>query len=130
MNALAHLASLLGLNDDDVNDLTHAILSAENRQLAAVHDGIGTVMNLTGAEMRDQLRSANRFPPALDALFDFLRSQPPTSPRLRKEIQDLGQIASDLLARSGHDGHVHHRVLRVAALIPRRLLWKHVEPDS
>jgi patatin-related protein len=130
MNALAHLARLLNLNDDDINDLTKAILAAENRELAAVQDGIGTAMNLTGTEMRDHLRSANRFPPALDALFDFLRSQAPTSPPLRKEIQDLGQIASDLLARSGHDGHVHHPVVRAAALIPRELLWKHVEPDG
>ena len=86
-------------------------------------------MNLIGTEMRDHLRSADRFPPALDALFDLLRSQAPTSPPLPKEIQHLSQIASDLLARSGHDGHVRHRVLRDTALIPRTLLWKHVEPD-
>jgi predicted acylesterase/phospholipase RssA len=130
MNALAHLASLLGLGDDDVSDLTNAILAAENRQLAAVQDGIGTVMNLTGTEMRDDLRSANRFPPALDALFDFIRSAAPTRPPLQKVIQPLGQVASDLLARSGHEGHVRHHVLREAALVFRKLLWKHVGPDS
>ncbi len=126
MNALAHLASLLGLNDDDVNDLTQAILAAENRQLAAVQDQIGTIMNLTGPEIRDYLRSADRFPPALDALFDLFRSQAPTSPRLPNGLQDLGQVVSDLLARSGHEGHVRHHILRDAALIPRDLLWKHV----
>jgi patatin-related protein len=130
MNALAHLASLLSLDDDDVKNLTKAILAAENRQLKAVQDGIRTAMNLTGPEMRDYLRSANRFPPALDALFDFLRSQAPTSPPLRKELQDLGQIASDLLARSGHDGHVRHPVLREIAEPLRRHLWEHVKPDS
>jgi hypothetical protein len=35
MNALARLASLLGLENDEVNDLTKAILAAENRQLPA-----------------------------------------------------------------------------------------------
>jgi patatin-related protein len=129
MNALAHLASLLGLTDDEVNDLTNAILAVEGRQLPAVQAGISTAMNLTDAQMRDQLRSAGRFPPALDALFDFIRSQAPTNPPLRVELERLGQIASDLFARSGHTGHVSHRVLRTAALIPRRLLWKRVEPS-
>ena len=40
MNALARLARLLGLNDDEVNDLTKAILAAEGRQLPGVQDGI------------------------------------------------------------------------------------------
>ena len=128
MNALAHLASLLGLTEDEVNDLTNAILAVEGRQLSAVQAGIGTVMNLTSTQMRDYLRSAGRFPPALDALFDFIRSQAPTNPQLRKEIENLGQIASDLFARSGHAGRVSHPILRAAALIPRRLLWKRVEP--
>lgn len=87
-------------------------------------------MNLTGTQMRDYLRSAGRFPPALDALFDFIRSQAPTNPQLRKEIENLGQIASDLFGRSGHTGRVSHPILRAAALIPRRLLWKRVEPGG
>ena len=62
MNALAHLASLLGLTDDEVNDLTNAILAVEGRELPAVQAGISTAMNLTDAQMRDQLRSAGRFP--------------------------------------------------------------------
>jgi patatin-related protein len=128
MNALAHLASMLGLTDDEVNDLTNAILAVEGRQLSAVQASISTVMNLTGTQMRDDLRSAGRFPPALDALFDFIRSQAPTNPQLRTEIEKLGQIASDLFARSGHTGPVSHPVLRAAFLIPRRLLWKRVEP--
>ena len=98
MNALARLARLLGLNDDEVNDLTKAILAAENRQLPAVQGGIATAMNYTGKEIRDHLRSANRFSPALDALFDLLRSDAPTDPPLRTEIHDLGQAVSDLLA--------------------------------
>jgi len=128
MNALAHLARLLGLTEDEVNDLTNAILAAEGRQLSAVQADIGTVMNLTSAKMLDDLRSAGRFPPALDALFDFIRSQAPTFPNLPPEIGKLGRIASDLLARSGHTGPVGHRILRAVALIPRRLLWKRVEP--
>jgi patatin-related protein len=128
MNALAHLATLLNLTEDEVNDLTNAILAVEGRQLSAVQAGIRTVMNLTGTQMMDYLRSAGRFPPALDALFDFIRSQAPTNPQLRKEIENLGQIASDLFARSGHTGHVSHPILRAAALIPRRLLWKRAEP--
>ena len=79
MNALAHLASLLDLDDADVDELTKAILAAENRQLGAVQADIGTVMNLTGEQVWADLRSANRFPPALDALFDFLRSRRPPS---------------------------------------------------
>jgi hypothetical protein len=35
-------------------------------------------LNLTGTQMRDYLRSVGRFPPALDALVDFIRSQAPT----------------------------------------------------
>jgi patatin-related protein len=128
MNALAHLATLLGLTDDEVNDLTNAILAVEGRQLTAVQAGIKTVMNLTGTQMQDYLRSAGRFPPALDALFEFIRSQAPTNPQLRKEIENLGQVASDLFARSDHTGRVSHSILRAAALIPRRLLWKRVEP--
>ena len=128
MNALAHLASLLGLTEDEVNDLTNAILAAEGRQLSAVQARIGTVMNLTGTQMRDYLRSSGRFPPVLDALLDFIRSQAPTNPQLRKEIENLGQIASDLFGRSGHTGRVSHPILRAAAVIPRRLLWKRVEP--
>ena len=128
MNALAHLAGLLGLTPDEVNDLTNAILAAEGHQLPAVQAGIGTVMNLTGAQVWEHLRSAGRFPPALDALFDFIRSQAPTNPHLRKEIENLGQISSDLFARSGHTGHVSHPVLRAIALIPRRLLWRHAKP--
>jgi predicted acylesterase/phospholipase RssA len=128
MNALAHLASLLGLTEAEVNDLTSAILAVEGRQLSAVQAGISTVMNLTGTQMQDYLRSAGRFPPALDALLAFIRSQAPTNPQLRKEIENLGQIASDLFARSGHTGRVSHPILRAATLIPRRLLWKRVEP--
>jgi predicted acylesterase/phospholipase RssA len=128
MNALAHLASLLGLTEDEVNDLTNAILAAEGRQLSAVQARIGTVMNLTGTQMRDYLRSSGRFPPVLDALLDFIRSQAPTNPQLRREIENLGQIASDLFGRSGHTGRVSHPILRAAAVIPRRLLWKRVEP--
>ena len=41
MNALAHLASLLGLTEGEVNELTNAILAAEDRQLSAVKAGIG-----------------------------------------------------------------------------------------
>jgi patatin-related protein len=130
MNALARLATLLGLNDDEVDGLTKAILAAEGRELPAVQNGIATAMNFTGKEIRDHLRSANRFPPALDALFDLLRSDAPTSPRLRTEIHDLGQAVSDLLARSGHEDPVKHHVLREAALIVRKLLWKHVEPGE
>lgn len=128
MDALAHLAVLLGLTEDEVNDLTNAILAAEDRQLSAVQAGIGTVINLTGTQLRDYLRSAGRFPPALDALFDFIRSQAATNPQLRKETENLGQIASDLFARSGHTARVRHPILRAASLIPRRLLWKRVEP--
>jgi patatin-related protein len=129
MNALAHLATLLGLTEEEVSDLTNAILAVEGRQLSAVQAGIGTAMNLASKKMLDDLRSAGRFPPALDALFDFIRSQAPTSPQLREEIEKLGQIASDLFARSGHTGTVSHHALRVIALIPRRLLWKRVEPE-
>jgi len=129
LNALAHLANMLSLTDDEVNDLTNAILAVEGRPLSAVQASIRTVMNLTGTQMQDYLRSAARFPPALDALFDFIRSQAPTNPQLRKEIENLGQIASDLFARSGHTGRVSHPILRAAALIPRRLLWKRVEPS-
>jgi patatin-related protein len=128
MNALAHLAILLGLTDDEVGDLTNAILAAEGRQLSDVQAGIGTVMNMTGTRMMDYLRSAGRFPPALDALFDFIRSQAPTSPQLRTEVENLGQIVSDLFARSGHTGRVRHPILRALAWIPRRLLWKRVKP--
>jgi patatin-related protein len=128
MNALAHLASLLDLTEDEVNDLTSAILAVEGRQLPAVQAGISTVMNLTSTKMLEDLRSADRFPPALDALFDFIRSQAPAKPQLPKEIENLGQIASDLFGRSGHTGRVSHPILRAAALIPRRLLWKRVEP--
>jgi patatin-related protein len=128
MNALAHLATLFGLTQEEVSDLTNAILAVEGRQLSAVQTRIGTVMNLTGTHMLDYLRSAGRFPPALDALFDFIRSQAPTNPQLREEIEKLGQVASDLFARSGHTGSVSHHVLRVIALIPRRLLWRRVEP--
>jgi patatin-related protein len=128
MNALAHLASLLGLTEDEVNALTNAILAVEGRQLPAVQAGIKTVMNLTSTQMMDYLRSAGRFPPALDALFDFIRSNALTNPQLRQEIEKLGQAASDLFARSGHTGRVSHPILRAAALIPRRLLWKRVEP--
>jgi patatin-related protein len=129
MNALAHLASLLDLDDADVDELTKAILAAENRQLGAVQADIGTVMNLTGEQVWADLRSANRFPAALDALFDFLRSQAPTIPRLNQDLQAVGQFASDLLARSGHQGRISHRVLRVVALIPRRMLWKRAKPS-
>ena len=129
MNALAHLASLLGLTEDEVNDLTNAILAVEGRQLPSVQAGITTVMHLTGTQMRDYLRSADRFPAALDALFDFIRSQALTNPQLRKEIENLGQIASGLFARSGHTGRVRRPILRAIALIPRRLLWKRVKPS-
>ena len=128
MNALAHLASLLGLSEDEVNDLTNAILAEEGRQLSAVQDGISKVMNLTDTEIRDYLRSADRFPPALDALFDFIRSTASTNPPLREEIEKLGQVASDLFARPGHTGSVSHPILRSLATIPRRLMWKQVEP--
>lgn len=130
MNALARLTTLLGLNDDEVNGLTKAILAAEGRELPAAQDGIATAMNYTGKEIRDHLRAANRFPPALDALFDLLRSDAPTSPLLRTELHDLGQAVSDLLARSGHEDPVKHHVLRDAALIVRKLLWRHVEPGE
>jgi patatin-related protein len=129
MNALAHLASLLDLTEDEVNDLTNAILAVEGCQLSAVQDGISTVMNLTDTQIRDYLRSADRFPPGLDALFDFIRSTALTNPPLREEIEKLGQIASDLFARPGQTGSVSHRILRTLAMIPRRLLWKHVEPS-
>jgi len=75
-------------------------------------------MNLTGTQMLDYLRLAGRFPPTLDALFGFIRSHAPTNPQLRKEIENLGQTASDLLGRSGYTGRVSHPVLRAAALIP------------
>ena len=55
-------------------------------------------------------------------------SQAPINPQLRKEIENLGQIASDLFGRPGHTGRVSLPILRAAALIPRRLLWKRVEP--
>jgi predicted acylesterase/phospholipase RssA len=128
MNALAHLATLLKLTDQEVSDLTNAILAAEGLPLPAAQAGISKAMNLTSKDMLDHLRSAGRFPPALDALFDFIRSQALTSPPLREGIEKLGQIASDLFARSGHTGTVSHHSLRVIALIPRRLLWRRVEP--
>ena len=128
MNALAYLTSLLGLTEEEVNDLTNAILAAEGRQLSAVQAGISTVMNLTSAKMQDDLRSAGRIPPALDALFAFIRSQAPTNPKLPKGTEKLGQFVSDLFARRGHTGRVSHPVLRGAALIPRRLLWKRAKP--
>jgi len=130
MNALARLATLLGLNDDEVDGLTKAILAAEGRELPAVQNGIATAMNYTGKEIRDHLRAANRFPPALDALFDLLRSDAPTSPPLRPEIHNLGQAVSDLLARSGHEDPVKHHVLRAVALIIRSPLWKRVKPSK
>lgn len=52
MNELAHLASLLDLTEDEVNDLTNAILAVEGRPLSAVQADIRTVMNLTGTQMR------------------------------------------------------------------------------
>lgn len=74
-----------------------------------------------------RLGDPDRAPDVLAAaLFDLLRSQAPTNPPLQKGIHDLGQVASDLLARSGYQGKVCHHVLRVLALIPRKLLWKHV----
>ena len=130
MNALARLTTLFGLNDDEVDGLTKAILAAEGRELPAVQNGIATAMNYTGKEIRDHLRAANRFPPALDALFDLLRSDAPTSPPLRPEIHNLGRAVSDLLARSGHEDPVQHHVLRAVALIIRSPLWKRVKPGK
>ena len=38
-------------------------------------------------------------------------------------------FTSDLFGRPGHTGRVSHPILRAAAaLIPRRLLWKRIEP--
>lgn len=129
MNALERMAQLLNLDDADVDKLTTAILAAENCKLKDVEAGIEKVVSLSGPQMWNQLRSADRFPPALDALFDFLRAQGPGGAKLQEELQHLGQVASDLLARSGHQGHVRHHVLRDVALIPRKLLWRHAKPS-
>jgi patatin-related protein len=125
MTALAHLASVLGLTPEEVDDLTNAILAVEGRQLPAVQTDIGTVMNLTGPQVWETLHSAGTLPPALDALFDFIRSEAPTNPRLWKEIGEVGQIASDLFARTGRTGHVSHPLSRTAAQFLRRDLWKY-----
>lgn len=118
MNALAHLASLLDLTEDEVNDLTNAILAVESRPLSAVQADIRTV-EPDRHPNTEYLRSVGRFPPALDALVDFIRSQAPTNPQLQKEIENLGQIASDLFARFGSTGCVSHRIRAPARSLVR-----------
>jgi patatin-related protein len=128
MNALTHLASILGLSDDEVNELTTAVLNAEGRQLLEVQSGIGRVLNASTKELLDELRAKDRIPPVLDSLFDLARSKAPTLPSLPPAVMTLGQIASDLLAR--HPDNVDHHLVRDAATLPRHLLWKRVEPDN
>ena len=130
MNALAQLAHLLGLAASDVDELTTAILAAEGSDLARVRDGIGKVVGVNTEDLLKDLRAASRFPAVFDALFDFLRSQAPTSPPLPSAVIALGRVASDVLARRGQAGQVSHHVLRAVTAIPRRLLWKkHIDPD-
>jgi predicted acylesterase/phospholipase RssA len=129
MNALAHLGSILGLTDAEVDELAQAVLAAEGTDLASVQASIGTVVRQTPAELIGYLRSTgNVAPAALDALFALIRSQATTDPALQPGITEAGQIASDLLARRAGAGQVSHPILRIAAWIPRRLLWKRVNP--
>jgi hypothetical protein len=129
MNALAQLAELLGLAASDVDELTTAILAAEGRDLSRVQQDIGKVVGMTTKGLLDDLRAAGRFPPVFDALFDFLRSQAPTSPKVPSAVMTLGEVASDVLARRGQAGQVIHHVLRAVTAIPRKVLWrKHIDP--
>ena len=129
MNALAHLGNLLGLTDAEIDELAEAVLAAEGTDLASVQADIGTVVQQTPAELLSYLRSTGDVTPAaFDALFALIRSQATTRPALPRGVTEAGQIASDLLARHAGAGEVRHPTLRTAAWIPRRLLWKRVNP--
>ena len=131
MNALAQLADILGLAASDVDELTTAILAVEGRDLSGVQEDIGKVVGMTTGTLLKDLRAAGRFPPVFDALFGFLRSQAPTSPKVPSAVMALGQVASDVLARRGQAGQVSHHVLRTVTAIPRRLVWRrHIDPDQ
>jgi len=126
MNALAYLASLLGLSDSELNHLTSAVLEAEGCKLPEVLENIGKVLHADTGDLLKELRAKNRIPPVFDALFEFISSDAPTSPLLPHELIKVGQIASHLLARnpSEHD----HGLSRDLAALPRHMLWKRIEP--
>jgi hypothetical protein len=126
MNALAYLASLLGLSGSELNNLTSAVLEAEGCQLPEVLENIGKVLHADTRDLLKELREKDRIPPVFDALFEFISSDAPTFPPLPHELIKVGQIASHLLARnpSEHD----HGLSRDLAALPRHLLWKRIEP--
>ena len=105
------------------------VLAAEGTDLASVEADLARVVRKTPDDLLEYLRSTGKVTPAVvDALFALLRSQATTHPALRPAITKAGQIASDLLARRAGAGRVSHPVLRIAAWIPRRLLWKRINP--
>ena len=129
MNALAHLGSVLGLTPAEVDELAEAVLAVEGTDLASVQIKIGAVVRKTPDELLGYLRSTgNVTPAAFDALFALIRSQATTDPALHRSVTEAGQIASDLLARRAAAGQVSHPILRMAAWIPRKLLWKRINP--
>jgi patatin-related protein len=129
MNALTHLGSVLGLTGDEVDELARAVLATEGTDLVSVKADLARVVRKTPDDLLEYLRSTGKVTPAVvDALFALLRSQATTHPALRPAITKAGQIASDLLARRAGAGRVSHPVLRIAAWIPRRLLWKRINP--
>jgi patatin-related protein len=124
LNALAHLAQLLSLGQAEVDQLTLAIMDDEGTDLTAVRERIGVVMALTPAEINKAVETSGDLPAAIDSALALLRSNPDTNPRLPSLLVHTGQVASDVLARNGHEGDVEHHALRAGAALFRDGFWR------
>lgn len=137
---LAHLARVLGLADDDVAELTIAIIAEEldgpgdgRAKLPRVQGRMREVLETDFGTLRAIMREGDVLAQALDAVLEFVRSSARTEPALPGFVGVLGRYLSDLVARDDTD--VEHDTLRkVVNAWPephlRAKIWEAVSPPE
>ena len=131
LDAVTHIAAVLGLSDADVFELQTAVLEAEGRTVAEVQADLDHVLTETDASLINELRVVAPGTPdstAAEFVAALLRfAEGAKDGQLPPEaIVKIGHIAAVLLAEDSP----HHGILlaaaRLAMTVPRDDLWESV----
>lgn len=131
LDAVTHIAAVLGLSDADILELQTSVLEAEGKTVAEVQADLDHVLKETDASLIDELKVVPEGSPdstAAEFVAALLRfAEGAKDGRLPPEaIVKIGHIAAVLLAEDPPHRGVLLEASRLAMTIPRDRLWDSV----
>ncbi len=121
LHAAVHLGHLLGLDEDEIDELAQLIIVAEQRTVEDVRVEIGQVMGATAADLLAEIRAEHLVRPAVNGLFEMIAGRHPTEPAYPDPVRWAAVLSP--YSSAGLTGW--RRVVQVL-VFPLRLVLRHI----